>query len=104
MSGPEWTPEPDAERPEPRPLSPEPVPVSVPFQARDQPAEPALTRPQAQPDQDATDPDEAPEPAPARKRPAFKFPSLKSFKLPSLGSERHEMMPDAPGPTPSQPA
>jgi nucleoid-associated protein YgaU len=104
MSGPLWTPEPDADRSEPRPLSPDPAQAFDPSQAQAQPTEPAVTRPHAQADHDATDPDEAPRPAPTRKRPAFKFPSLKFIKLPSLGSERHEMMPEVPRTDPGQPA
>src|SRR5437588_647813 len=102
MSGPEWTPEPDADRPEPRPLSPDPAPVFDPSRARAQPTEPAVTRPDASTDHDPADPDEAAEPAPSRRRPGFRFPALKFPRLPSLGSERHEMMPDAPRPDPAR--
>ncbi len=80
MSGPEWTPEPADPRVEDRPLSPD--------------VDAGHGHDHDHDDQGS----DGPEAAPPRQRRGFGLPPLSFFLglLPSLGSERHEAMPDAP--------
>ena len=105
MSGSEWTNDEPERRDDARPLSPEveadpeTVPIPGVSRAPAQPAESAMA--QAPSDRDESAPAQPPEGAKAGPRKPWGSPLrflalLAKIPLPSLGSERHEMMPDAP--------
>ena len=111
MSGSEWTNDEPERRDDARPLSPEveadpeTVPIPGVSRAPAQPAEPAMA--QAPSDRDESAPAQPPEGAKAGPRkprgsPLRLLALLAKIPLPSLGSERHEMMPDAPLAAPAE--
>jgi nucleoid-associated protein YgaU len=109
MFGPEWTNDEPGDRDDSTPLTPEAEPrdaptsksntVKIPTKAQSQPPEPAMAHAQASSDHDESD--SSGTSASARPRKPLAILStilglLSKIPLPSMGSERHEMILDAP--------